>query len=55
MMFYHIISHKQLLMNPIQASNVKLAMQSLLIIEAVLCALLVIIFENVHNLSTACA
>ena len=50
-MFYH----KQLLINPIQASNVELAIQILLIIEAVLCALLAIIFENVHNLSTACA
>ena len=40
------------LMSSIQASNVELAMQSSLIIEAVLCASLAIIFGNVHNLST---
>ena len=55
MMFYHVISHKQLLINLIQASNVQLSMQSALITEAVLCALLAIIFENVHDLSTGCA
>ena len=43
------------LMSSIQASNVELAMQSSLFIEAVLCASLAIIFENVHNLSTGCA
>ena len=43
------------LMSSIQVSNVELSMQSLLIIEVVLCALLAIIFENVHNLSTGCA
>ena len=43
------------LMSSNQASNVELSMESSLITEAVLCVLLAIIFENVHNLSTGCA